>query len=115
MLILTRFHCLFCHGYEQKNVNAVGVLAVGDMASPLGALHLARMAKRLTPNVSIYTDGADELAQKLAEATIDDDIKIESKPIARSEKGEEESSVIVHFKDGQTFKEGFLVRFPNES
>lgn len=110
MLILTRFHCLFCHGYEEKNVNSAGVLAVGDMANPYGALHLARMAKRLTPNVTIYTDGADELAQKTAEVAVDDDIAVESKPITRLEKGEE-SSVIMHFKDGRKFTEGFLVSY----
>ena len=111
MLTVVRFHCLFCHGYEEKNVKSAGVLAVGDIANPFGALHLARMAKRLTPNVTIYTDGADELAQKTAEAAIDDDIKVESKTISRLEKGEQ-SSVIMHFKDGQTFTEGFLVSIP---
>lgn len=112
MLICTRFHCLFCHGYEEKNVASAGVLAVGDMANPYGALHMARMAKRLTPNVTIYTDGADELAQKMAEAAVDDDIKVESQPITLFEKGAEESSVVVHLKDGQTITEGFLVSFP---
>lgn len=111
VLTVVRFHCLFCHGYEEKNVNSAGVLAVGDMANPSRALHLARMAKRLTPNVTIYTDGADELAQKTAEAAADDDIKVESKMIKRLEKGEE-SSVILHFKDAQTFTEGFLVSIP---
>ena len=111
-MILTRFHCLFCHGYEEKNVASAGVLAVGDMANPYGALHLARMAKRLTPNVTIYTNGADELAQKTAEAAVDDDIKVESRTITLLEKGAEESSVVVYFKDGQTITEGFLVSFP---
>ena len=111
VLTIFRFHCLFCHGYEEKNVKSAGVLAVGDMANPYGALHLARMAKRLTPNVTIYTDGADELAQKTAEVAADDDIKVESKMISRLEKGEE-TSVIMHFKDGQTFSEGFLVSIP---
>ena len=78
------------------------------MANPSGALHLARMAKRMTQKVTIYTAGAEELAQQVAEAAVSDDIRVDSKSIARLEKGEK-SSVIMHFKDGQIITEGFLV------
>ena len=61
-LTWARFHCLFCHGYEEKNVVSAGVLAVGDISAPMMSLHMARMAKRLAPKVTIYTDGAEELA-----------------------------------------------------
>ena len=106
---LGRFHCLFCHGYEEKNVASAGVLAVGDLSSPMGSLHLARMAKRLTPNVTIYTDGAKELAQQTILAAKDDDIKVEDRKITRLEKGAEESSVVVHLGNGDKITEGFLV------
>lgn len=79
------------------------------MGSPFAALHMARMAKRLTPNVTIYTDGAEDLAQKTAEAAVDDDIKVESRRITLLERGAVESSVVVHFGDGQRITEGFLV------
>ena len=68
------------------------------------------MPKRLTPNVTIYTDGADELPQKTAEFPLHDEIAAESKPITRLEKGKE-SSVVIHFKDRRKFTEGFLVSF----
>ncbi len=106
-----RFHCLFCHGYEEKNVVSAGVLAVGDISAPMMSLHMARMAKRLAPNITIYTDGAEELAQQTAQAAVDDDIKVESRRITRLEKGAEGSTVVVHLDNGQTITEGFLVRF----
>ena len=105
----SRFHCLFCHGYEEKNIASAGVLAVGDISSPFVSLHMARMAKRLTPNVTIYTDGAEELAQQTTEVAVDDDIKVESRRILRLEKGIQGSSVEVHFDNGQKITEGFLV------
>lgn len=106
-----RFHCLFCHGYEEKNVASAGVLAVGDMANPFGALHLARMAKRLTPNVTLYTNGADDLAQKTREAAKDDDMKVVSRTIKRLEKTAEGAGVVMHFENGEKITEGFLVSF----
>lgn len=105
------FHCLFCHGYEEKHVASAGVLAVGDMANPYGALHMARMAKRLTSNVTLYTNGADDLAEKTREAAKDDDIKVESRIIKRLEKTAEGTEVVMHFEDGETIREGFLVSF----
>ncbi|KAI4147173.1 MAG: hypothetical protein LQ341_001853 [Variospora aurantia] len=106
------FHCLFCHGYEEKNVASAGVLAVGDMANPFGALHLARMAKRLTPNVTLYTNGADDLAQKTREAAKDDDMKVVSRTIKRLEKTAEGAGVVMHFENGEKITEGFLVHKP---
>ena len=73
------------------------------------ALHMARMAKRLTSNVTIYTDGAEELAQQIVLAAVDDDVKVDSRPIALLKNGAEKSSVVVHLGDGQQINEGFLV------
>ena len=70
---------------------------------------MARMARRLTPIVTIYTDGADELAQQIIGAAKDDDIRVESKSIKLLEKGAEATSVVVHLKDGSSITEGFLV------
>ena len=70
---------------------------------------MARMAKRLTPNVTIYTDGAEDLAQQTVLAAVNDDIKVESRRISLLEKGTD-SSVVVHFEKGEKITEGFLVR-----
>lgn len=69
---------------------------------------MARMAKRLTPNVTIYTDGAKELAQQTLLAAADDDIKVEfrSGDHATGKKGAKESSVVVYLEDGHKITEG---------
>ena len=108
-LTLARFHCLFCHGYEEKNVASAGVLAIGDMSNPHVALHMARMAKRLTPNVTIYTDSKEDLAQQMAQLAVNDDMKVESRRITLLKKGAEGSSVMMHFENGDVITEGFLV------
>ena len=40
-------------------------MAIGDIGNAGVSLHLARMAKRLTPNVTIYTDGAEDLGEQI--------------------------------------------------
>ena len=105
-----RFHCLFCHGFEEKGVPSAGVLAVGDIANPQMALHLARMAKRLTGKVTVYTDGATSLAEQLDGMAVDGEVVVERRAIARLEKSSHGTDVIVHFKDGEKVTEGFLVK-----
>ena len=83
---------------------------MGDMANPHGALHLARMAKRLAGQVTIYTDGASQLGDQLAEMAVGGEVLVDKRPIARLEKGTEQSQVIMHFKDGDKLVTGFLVR-----
>ncbi len=85
------------------------MLAMGDVANPGAALHLARMAKRLTPNVTIYTDGAEELSEQIRLALGESDIKVDNRRIVRLEKGPQKSEVIVHLEDGTSKREGFLV------
>ena len=82
------------------------------MSNPHVALHMARMAKRLTPNVTIYTDGVEDLAQQTAQLAVNDDMKVESRRIRRLKKGAEGSSVIMHFENGDVITQGFLVSFP---
>ncbi|KAK6849414.1 hypothetical protein PG990_001707 [Apiospora arundinis] len=108
------YHCLFCHGYEDKGVASAGVLAIGDIGNVGGALHMARMAKRLTPKVTIYTDGADALSGELVLGKGDDAvINVENRRIQQVEKGNTTGSeVIIHFEDGTSVSEGFIVHKP---
>lgn len=105
-----RFHCLFCHGFEELGVASAGVLAIGDVASVGVALHLARMTKRIAPIVTIYTDGAEELNEQIILALNGSDIKVDKRRITRLEPGSELSRVKVHLEDGSIIREGFLVR-----
>ncbi|GMF66941.1 unnamed protein product [Aspergillus oryzae] len=94
------FHCLFCHGYEERGCASAGLLAVGDVANPMVAMHFARMAKRFASTVTLYTDGAEELAQTLKESTRGTGIKVNKKKISKLVKGHGASDVQVIFEDG---------------
>lgn len=107
---LRSFHCLFCHGYEERGCASSGVLAVGDLAAVGPVLHMARMARRLTPIVTIYTDGSEELFQQIKVAMAGADLKLDARPIGRLIKGPNKSEVNIEFGDGSGTKtEGFLV------
>lgn len=110
------FHCLFCHGYEERGPESAGVLAIGDVGSVPPALHLARSAKQLAKKVTIYTDGAQELADSLMGGLHASDkgaIVTDTRPIARLVKDKEATAVSVHFSSGPPAREGFLVHRPN--
>ncbi len=102
---------MFCHGYEDRGCASAGVLAIGDIAVPGVALHMARMAKRLSAHVTVYTDGAEELSEQIKTALNGSvsGIKVDQRRITRLEKGPKNSEVIMHFEDGSKLQEGFLV------
>ncbi|KAE8160399.1 hypothetical protein BDV40DRAFT_216576 [Aspergillus tamarii] len=106
------FHCLFCHGYEERGCVSAGLLAVGDVANPMVAIHFARMAKRFATTVTLYTDGAEELAQTLKESARGTGIKVDMRKISKLAKGPGESDVQVIFEDGTQVTEGFLTHKP---
>jgi len=106
------FHCLFCHGFEERGCESAGVLAIGDMANTMPAMHVARMARRFATNVTIYTHGAQELTQVLEKASHGTGIMVDSRPITRLIKGPGASDVEVVFEDSTQKMEGFLVNIP---
>ena len=73
---------------------------------------MARMAKRLTENVTVYTDGVEELGEQIALALKDSvsGIKVDKRRIRRLMKGPEGSQVDMLFEDESKLREGFLVR-----
>lgn len=70
---------------------------------------IARMAKRLADDVTIYTDGNESLADEFRKVLAKSSIKVDTKPIERLEKGKVGAEVTVHFKDKSQQTEGFLV------
>ena len=108
------FHCLFCHGYEERDSASSGVLAVGDLANAPPAMHFARNAHQLTPNgVTIYTNGSEILRDSLVkDLGPDSNISVDSRTITRLEKGPHRAEVILHFSDGSHAVEGFLAHKP---
>ncbi|KAL8827760.1 MAG: hypothetical protein Q9191_002988 [Dirinaria sp. TL-2023a] len=104
-------------GYDDcwgSGIPSSGVLAVGDLANDAPAMHFARNALQLTPNwVTIYTDGYEALRDSLVTALgPESKIKVDSRPIARLEKGSHRAQVILHFSDGTHAVESFLAHKP---
>jgi len=101
---------LFFHGFEEHGCASAGVLAIGDIAAVGSVLHLARMTKRMTPVVTVYTDGSVELAKQLEPVLAGAGISLDSRQILRLVKGSMNAEVMVEFEDDESKTEGFLVR-----
>jgi hypothetical protein len=115
-----RFHCLFCHGYEDRGTSSVGILAVEDLAPAGAAMHVANYALRLADKVMIYTNGHSATTSALESATSQlkpesksgNSITINSKKISKLVKGGKGAEVEVVMEDGGKIVEGFLVHKP---
>lgn len=109
------FHCLFCHGYEDRGQESVGVLAIELMAQvPPITNGLIRSAMRLSKKVVVYTNGAEEVAAKLQPMTdpLGDAVTYDHRKIASLVKEPTASQVTIMFDDGSSATEGFLVHGP---
>ncbi|CZT16506.1 related to thioredoxin reductase [Ramularia collo-cygni] len=106
------FHCLFCHGFEEKGATNAGVLAAGLINQPSMILHMARMATNLVKDVTVYCDGDQEVATTMQEAFKGKPLTIEGKKIVKLEKGATDEDVTVHLEGGEVRKERFLVSVP---
>ena len=120
MLITKRFHCLFCHGYEERGATTVGVLAIDDCSPAPLALHLARYANRLAEKVTSYTNGDENVTKAVEEALSKckptsktrKNVSIDSRKIGKFEKRPKGAEVVLLFEDGESRVEGFLVHKP---
>ncbi|OTB15046.1 hypothetical protein K445DRAFT_367239 [Daldinia sp. EC12] len=108
------FHCLFCHGYEDRGDGSSGVLAVAPVGAAI-AVHLAQNAAQLTGRATIYTDGNDDLTTELkplVSTLVESKFKIEARKIKRLVPKDQFNSVLVEFIDGSSKEEKFLVHSP---
>lgn len=114
------FHCLFCHGFEERGATSAGVLALGPLlggsgsdAAPLVAPNISRMASRLAGSVTVYTDGNEELGSRIrAQLKSTTKFHVENRRVVRLGKDpdvEGEAGVLVTLEDGTVNREGFLV------
>ncbi|KAK3051364.1 hypothetical protein LTR09_007387 [Extremus antarcticus] len=106
------FHCLFCHGYEERGAESVGVLVSGMFNTPEAVLHVARMAKRLSKTVTIYTHDSPALAAKIKELIHSSKICVSTRPIASLALIDEGPEVQITLADGSTAIEGFIASHP---
>lgn len=110
------FHCLFCHGYEQRNSVSSGVLAFDDTTPIPFDLHASRNAAQLTKSVTIYTHGntsrVSEIQVSLGSVAPD---TIDNRRITKFVLGPNKTGLTIHFKDGSSKYEAFLSYSPKST
>lgn len=111
----SRYHCMFCHGFEDTGAKSAGVLAVPPLVNKDMCFALASMARQFAASLTFYTDANQQLADdiqpllKTGAAMQVDTRKIASlEPAAGSGGG----GVTVRFADGSSAHEAFLVYHP---
>ncbi|KAL0936715.1 thioredoxin reductase [Colletotrichum truncatum] len=104
------YHCLFCHGFEERGAESVGVLGYGMLGNMKMARHVSYMARPLAKQVTIYTNGNEEFASELS-ASSDAPWKVDSRKIIKMRMGEG-TKVIVTFEGGEEVTEGFFAHAP---
>ncbi|ORY12583.1 hypothetical protein BCR34DRAFT_624223 [Clohesyomyces aquaticus] len=109
------FHCcLYCHGWEEKGASSAGVLAEGDLGTVVSALTIARQALRMSEQVTLYTNGNEQLAKELTnELKINPaPIKVDARTITELVKAPQRARITLHFEDNDSMTEGFLAHKP---
>ncbi|KAF2259671.1 FAD/NAD(P)-binding domain-containing protein [Lojkania enalia] len=110
------FHCLFCHGHEQRGSESSGVLAIDDVAPVPFALHVARNAAQLTKNVTLYTNGDEKNAETLQAAVGPvAPITVDYRKITKLALGENGIGCTLTFEDGSTKYEAFIAHKPKQA
>lgn len=107
------FQCLLCKGYEERGCISAGVLAVGPLQYVPQALHVARQVTRLSPQVTLYTNGSESVAAELVSAFgTTTQMRVDRRVIKRFIPGPRGTGVGIEFEDGSSTKEGFLAHQP---
>ncbi|GJC90930.1 thioredoxin reductase gliT [Colletotrichum liriopes] len=106
------FHCLFCHGYEERGASSSGVLAIGHAADPDVVERIAKMAKRLSKSVTVYKNGDSEIATQSEAQLHSSKVRFDNRKIAELSLVGSGPEVDVNFDDGTSQREGFLAHLP---
>ncbi|TVY91135.1 Thioredoxin reductase [Lachnellula willkommii] len=110
------FYNPFCNGYEEsKEWKTSGVLAMQIIAIPKFAVHIAHMAAQLTTEITIYTNGSEDLAKEImANSGPHPTWKTDPRAIQSLRRHSETGSGIdVIFEDGASVTEGFISHMPS--
>ncbi|KAK2011307.1 FAD/NAD(P)-binding domain-containing protein [Colletotrichum eremochloae] len=109
------FHCLFCHGFEERGAEKVGVLAFGMTGNLKMATHIAHMARPLGKQVTIYTNGNSSLASDIS-ALANSPFTVDARRITKIRMAGDDSghhtSVTLTLEDREEVTERFLVHGP---
>ncbi|KAI1431212.1 FAD/NAD(P)-binding domain-containing protein [Xylaria sp. CBS 124048] len=111
------FHCLFCHGYEERGASSAGVLASGLLENAQFVPPISRMANRLAGTVNVYTDGNEEHGAEIRVALKNTKrFHIENRKVKSFAKDPDvhgEAGVLVTLEDGTVNKESFIAHIPD--
>ncbi|RYC63013.1 hypothetical protein CHU98_g3183 [Xylaria longipes] len=111
------FHCLFCHGYEERGAASAGVFARGLIGNAMFTPPISRMANRLASAVNVYTDGNEALGAEIrAVLKSTKRFRIENrkiKDLAKDSDVQGEAGVLVTLEDGTVNREGFIAHVPD--
>lgn len=112
--IVHSFHCLFCLGYEERGAECSGVLAVQALAMmPPLAIHMADNAAQLSKEVTIFTNGSEEVAEHVKAVGANSPFLVDSRPTRRLT--ESNGGVKVEFSDGGSKQVAFRAHNPDDS
>lgn len=115
------FHCLFCHGFEERQSKAAGILVLDKANLPAevqAATHNSPLAKRFAERITVFLDGNTELLEDASIKKLQQQgFAINSKPIAkivplRKTDDEGGPAVNVELQDGSVEEMAFLVHRP---
>lgn len=110
------FHCLFCHGYEERGAQRAGVLCSDSamLTQKPVAMVIGGMAQRFAETVTLYTQGNATLTKELQADLAASNLKVDDRKIVRVEQISETPAdgLKIQFADGQTEELGFLVHAP---
>ncbi|KAF3760976.1 FAD/NAD(P)-binding domain-containing protein [Cryphonectria parasitica EP155] len=112
------FHCLFCHGFEERGGDSAGLLAMGMLAKSTMATHVGNMALQFAKKLTVYTNGDEEVAKEIqANAKIADSetrVNFEKRRIKSLKLiSRDTSDVLVTLEDGTEIKESFITHYPD--
>ncbi|KAF2971139.1 hypothetical protein GQX73_g2439 [Xylaria multiplex] len=111
------FHCLFCHGYEERGASSAGVFASGLLGNIMFGPAVSRMAGRLAGTVNVYTDGNEAVGAEIrAVLKSTKKFHIENRKVKSVTKDPDvqgEAGVLVTLEDGTVNKEGFISHVPD--
>ncbi|KAF1974454.1 FAD-dependent pyridine nucleotide-disulfide oxidoreductase-like protein [Bimuria novae-zelandiae CBS 107.79] len=112
------FHCLFCHGFEQRGSESAGLLVLDKtvLSNEVEiAVHFGHLAKQFAKKITVFLDSIAELLEDPRIKGLESQgFLINSKPIARITYAPdpEPGFATVHLEDGSEEDMSFLVHRP---
>ncbi|KAJ4320399.1 hypothetical protein N0V84_005893 [Fusarium piperis] len=107
------FHCLYCHGFEERGAESVGVFAGGMITAPEMVSHVAPMAKRLAQSVTVYSNGNESILEGVRAKLHSSKINYDNRIVKSFQLVDNGPAVKITFEDGSSKVEGFVASHPN--